>query len=70
MRIEERDETGRLIYASKSNYGDVMDDAFPGPKRGVPRADVTGTTPGLGTNSIERQYRLPKDYAVPAGRSR
>lgn len=46
MIDEERDETGRLIYAPTSNYSKRMREAFPGSRRARPRADRgTGVTP-------------------------
>jgi hypothetical protein len=71
VRREERDETGRLVYASKSNYGSAMDEAFPGPKRAVRRADVqTGVTPGVGTNTFDQQFRIPEGTGVATGLTR
>lgn len=57
--ITEYDEDGKLVYASRSNCGDALDEAFPGPGRAVPRADRnTGMTPGVGSNNFDIQFRL------------
>lgn len=71
MRIEERDDDGKLLYASRSNYGNSENDLFPGPSRAKPRADRSGMTPGVGTNTIDWQFGISNEpYVVPGGLSR
>lgn len=52
MLEEERDETGRLVYAPTSNYSRKMREAFPGPRRARPRANNdAGVTPPVSLQS-------------------